>query len=83
MSNLHLEIISPNGVLFKGECHLAVVPSISGDIGFMQGHELVIAAMRQGEVAVYDDKQNLVKSFEVSSGFAEMKDINNLLVLVD
>jgi F-type H+-transporting ATPase subunit epsilon len=83
MSNLNLEIIAPSGVLFKGECHMAVVPSVDGDIGIMHGHEAVIAALRAGTVDIYDEKQNLIKSFEVISGFAEMESLSHLVVLLN
>lgn len=83
MSDLKLEIISPNGVLFSGECHMAVVPSILGEIGVMYGHEAVIAGLRPGQVAVYDDKGVILKSFDVSGGYAEMKGADKLLVVVD
>jgi len=83
MSLLKLEIISPNGVLFKGECYLVTVPSIDGELGVMHGHEAVLAALREGQVVVYDDKQNVVKSFDVQGGFAEMQGTEKLLVLVD
>ncbi len=83
MADLKLEIISPSGVLFKGECHLVVVPSVSGDLGVMRGHEIVIAALREGEVSIFDEKHNLLKSLPIASGFAKMQDEENLLVLVD
>lgn len=83
MSNLKLEIISPAGVIFKGECGMAVVPSISGEIGVMFGYEAFIAALREGQISVYDDKQNLIKSFDIKSGFAEMQSEEKLLVLLD
>lgn len=83
MPALKLEIISPASVLFKGDCAMAVVPSIAGEIGVMHGHEAVIAALREGQIAIYDDKENLVKSFDVKSGFAEMQGEEKLLVLVD
>ena len=85
MADLKLEIVSPTGIIFKGTCSMAVVPSEAGDIGVMHGHEAVIAALRSGEkIAIYDDKQNLVKSIEVTSGgFAEMQGLDRLLVLID
>lgn len=83
MSALKVEIISPSGELLKGSFHMVVVPSVLGDIGVMQGHEVVIVALREGEVSVYDEKQNLVKSFPVKSGFAEVQEGGKLLVLVD
>jgi len=83
MSALNLEIISPNGILFKGECRLAVVPSVEGDLGIMAGHEMVIVSLREGKIDIYDDKETLIKSFEVTTGFAKMQAANDLLVLLD
>lgn len=82
MANLNLEIISPNGVLFKGPCHMAVIPSVEGEMGIMAGHEAVIVNLKAGQVSVYDDKQNLIKTFEVESGFAEQS-AEKLLVLAE
>ncbi len=83
MTTLNVEIISPNGALFQGECHLVVVPSVSGDIGIMHSHEAVIATLREGKIEIFDDKESLVKSFDVKSGFAEMRDLDKLVILVD
>lgn len=80
---LKTEIISPAGELLSGSFHMVVVPSIVGDLGVMQGHEAVIVAMREGEVLVYDEKQNVIQSFSVKSGFAEVQASGKLLVLVD
>ncbi len=82
MAKLKVEITSLKGELFNGSCHLAVVPSKLGDIGFMADHEVVVTALKEGQVTLYDEKQNVVKSFEVKSGFAEMK-VEKLLVLID
>lgn len=83
MANFNLEIISPTGIIFKGECHLAVVPSVSGDIGVMYDHEPVIANLREGKVSIYDSKETLIKEFEVKTGVAEVQDPGKLLVLID
>lgn len=80
---LNIEIISPAGVVFAGKCNLAVVPSQAGDIGVMQDHEAFVAALREGKVAVYNDKQEILKEVEIAGGFAEIHDGANLKVLVD
>ncbi len=79
--SLHLEIISPTGVLFKGVCHMVVIPSVEGNIGIMHGHESIMAALQSGQIAIYDDKQNIIKTFEIESGFAEQS-LEKLLILV-
>lgn len=83
MSNLNLEIISVTGVVFKGQCNMAVVPSVEGDIGVMFGHESLITKLREGQITIYDDKQNIVKQIDVKGGFAEMHAAETLSVLVD
>lgn len=83
MSALNLEIISVQGIIFKGDCNMAVVPSSAGDIGVMYGHEAIIAKLREGQITVYDDKQNILKQIEVKGGYAEMQGANTLMVLLD
>ena len=82
MSALNLEIISAKGTVFNGQCHLTIVPSVDGEIGFMSDHEAVIARLRKGQVIVQDENQNTIKEIEVDSGYAEMCD-NKLIVLLD
>ena len=79
---LNLEVISPEGILFKGQCHMAVVPASTGEIGVMENHEVFVANLGEGNVRVFDEQQNQLHSFAVKSGFAKMQDLNNLLVLV-
>ena len=79
---LQVEIISPEGYLFNGHCHLITIPSVEGEMGLMADHEAVLANLKEGKIAVFDSHQNILKEFSVKSGFAEMFD-NKLLVLVE
>lgn len=83
MSKLNLEIISPEGVIFKGECYMAVVPSAAGEIGVMQNHEALIAALKEGQISIQDDKQNIIKTIDVKGGYAQMHANDKLLILLD
>jgi F0F1-type ATP synthase epsilon subunit len=85
MPNLKLEIVAPTGFLFQGECVLVVVPSAAGDVGIMHGHEAIAASLRkESQIAIYDEKQNLLKTFEAKNGgFANMQDADLLTILVD
>ncbi len=80
---LNVEIISPQGLIFQGQCLMTVVPSFMGDIGVMQGHEAFVAQLREGKVAVYNEENSLVKEIEIKTGTAEIHDGEKLLVLVD
>jgi F-type H+-transporting ATPase subunit epsilon len=83
MADLKVEITSPNGELFNGNCHLAVVPSVLGDIGVMLGHEVVVVSLKEGKILLHDENQKVVNSFDVVGGFAEVQGSGKLLILVD
>lgn len=80
--NLNVEIASPEGLLFKGLCHLAVIPAVSGEIGVMDIHESFITNLKDGEIKIVDDQQNLIKAFNIESGFAEMQN-SKLIILIN
>ena len=83
MADLKIEIISIEGLIFKGSCTIAVVPAISGDLGIMHGHEAIISNLREGEIQLYDDSQNIFKTVDIKGGFAEMQGEEKLLILVN
>ncbi len=83
MSDLKIEIISIEGLIFKGSCHIAVIPSNSGDLGVMFGHEAIISNLGEGEIKLYDNSQNIFKTIPLKGGFAEMQGEEKLLVLIN
>ena len=83
MSALNIEIISVEGIIFRGECLMAVVPSIEGDLGIMQNHEAVMAKLKAGVVKVFDNSQNVIKQIEIAGGYAEMAGADKLIILID
>jgi F-type H+-transporting ATPase subunit epsilon len=83
MADLKIEIISIEGPIFKGSCSIAVVPAISGDLGIMYGHEAIISTLREGEIQLHDDSQNIFKTVVIKGGFAEMQGEEKLLILVN
>ena len=60
-----------------------VIPGSAGDIGVMFDHESIITSLREGKIEIFDDKQNLINSFEVKSGFARSIEEGRLMVLVE
>ena len=79
---LQIEIISPEGYLFKGHCYLVTIPAANGQMGLMADHETVLTSLNKGQVAILDNHNNVLKEYAIESGFAEMFD-NKLLVLID
>jgi F-type H+-transporting ATPase subunit epsilon len=83
MSNLQVEIISITGSLFSGNCQMAVLPTLSGEVGIMQNHESIISLLTEGEIKIYSNENNLENSFKITGGFAEIEDNKKLIVLID
>lgn len=83
MSDLNIEIISKNQIIFRDKGNLAIVPATDGEIGFMRGHELVVSTLNAGEIKVFDKDNKIIISTEVKSGFVEMVNENKLIILVD
>ena len=83
MAKLNIEIISPEGVIFNKSCHMAVVPSKEGEIGFMYGHESVVASLQEGKISIYENQNDVSKTFDVKEGFAEIQDGSKLIILID
>lgn len=84
MAELLVEIISPTGVVFQGNCNMAVVPALSGDIGVMKNHESFIARLQEGQIKVYKTaNSDKFEEYNISGGFAEIDDSGKLLILID
>jgi len=49
---LHVEIVSPERVLYSGEGDMVVARAISGDIAFLPGHAPYVGALNVGPVRV-------------------------------
>ena len=57
---------------FNDDVGTIIVPGKDGDLGVLPGHSQVMSSLRPGRVLVYSEDKNLVKSFFVSGGFAEI-----------
>ena len=79
---LQVEIISPEGYLFRNSCYLITVPASRGEIGFMADHEAFLSNLQKGQIVIFDDKNNILKEYSIESGVAEIS-YNRLLILVD
>lgn len=80
MNNLEIKIVAPQGALYEGRGHMAIVPTISGEIGVMADHESLVTSLIKGEIKILDKEEEIVESIAVDEGFVEIKD-QNLLIL--
>ena len=71
MSNLKLEIYTPNGVLFNGEVTSATLPGAKGLFTVLNNHGAIISSLTKGEIKYVIDEE--IFTIEVLGGFAEVK----------
>jgi len=93
---LSLEIVSPEGDLFKGNVTSVTVPGVDGEFQMLNNHANIVSILAKGNVkiAVPDFKiievgARFVKSdkdqkilLPINSGTLELKD-NKVIILVD
>ena len=72
MAKISFDLVSPENLIFNDEVGMIIVPGKDGDLGILPGHSKVISSLRPGRVMVYSENKNLLKSFFVSGGFAEV-----------
>ena len=72
MATISFDLVSPENLIFNDEVGMIIVPGKDGDLGILPGHSKVMSSLRPGRVMVYGEGKNLLKSFFVSGGFAEV-----------
>ena len=72
MATISFDLVSPENLIFNDEVGMIIVPGKDGDLGILPGHSKVMSSLRPGRVMVYGEGKNLLKSFFVSGGFAEI-----------
>ena len=72
MTQISFDLVSPENLIFNDEVGMIIVPGKDGDLGILPGHSKVMSSLRPGRVMVYGEDKNLLKSFFVSGGFAEI-----------
>ena len=72
MATISFDLVSPENLIFNDEAGMIIVPGKDGDLGVLPGHSKVMSSLRPGRVMVYGEDKNLLKTFFVSGGFAEI-----------
>jgi F-type H+-transporting ATPase subunit epsilon len=72
MATISFDLVSPESLIFNDDVGTIIVPGKDGDLGVLPGHTQVMSSLRPGRVMIYSEDKNLVKSFFVSGGFAEI-----------
>jgi len=73
MKTLHLEIVTPNARVWRGDIRWVTIPASKGDMGVLPGHAPYLGLLNEGRVTVRTatrGQRPLV--FEVTGGCAEV-----------
>ena len=77
---LHVELVSPERLLYEGESSEVLARTVEGEIGFLPGHIPFVGALLPGVVQVYTDSG--IQKIAVHSGFIEVSN-DHLTLLSD
>jgi F-type H+-transporting ATPase subunit epsilon len=80
MNKFVIEILSPQGIVFKGELLSASFPTTSGMITVLPMHANLVTKLRGGEIVITSSSG--VKKIVVSGGFVEVAN-NNVNVVAE
>src|SRR3954471_5862861 len=81
MATFHLDLVSPEKLLFSGEVDQVDVPGLEGDVGWHSGRAPIVSTLRPGIMTVYVGGQ--AQRMVVLGGFAEVSADGKLTVLAD
>lgn len=70
MSKFEIEVLSPQGILFKGDLLSATFPTASGMITVLPRHVNLATKLIAGEIVIRDKEG--IKKFSVTGGFIEV-----------
>jgi F-type H+-transporting ATPase subunit epsilon len=73
MASLSVSLVSAEQEVWSGEASLVVAKTVIGEIGFMAGHEPVLAILAEGEVRITREDGTKVIA-NAQDGFLSMAD---------
>ena len=77
---MQVELVSPEAVLFSGECSQVVTRTVEGDVAFLDYHAPFIGALDIGQTQLWANDG--VVSLAINGGFVEVSG-NSVTILSD
>jgi F-type H+-transporting ATPase subunit epsilon len=77
----HVELVSPERILYSGEADMVVCRAADGEIAFLSNHAPFLGALDEGEVRIYQLDGDVERA-AVHGGFVEVRD-NRVIILSD
>ena len=82
MPNLICDIVTPEVTLASEEAYMVIVPGSEGEMGFLSGHEPLVAVLFEGTVRVHKEKDGEAIGYVVQGGYVEVTG-QKVIVLAD
>ncbi len=77
---MNIVVLTPEEELYSGDIKSVKVPGKNGQFEVLKGHSAIVSSLMEGEVRIYDSKDNTIK-IDIKKGFIEvLKDDISLLV---
>ena len=76
-----VELVTPDGPVFRGEAHMLIVPGAAGEIGVLARHAPLVATLKAGSTRVHLGGNEILE-FATGPGFFKVE-LDRALALVD
>lgn len=77
---LHLQVVSPEKIVFEDEVAQVTVPTVTGEITILPGHVPLVSQLDHGEIVIHTGNKQI--SIAVAGGFLEVSK-NTVSILAD
>lgn len=81
MNTLHLEIVTPEKLIFSEDVDMVVVPGAEGELGILPHHIALFTKIKPGELKI--KKTNKEEYLAVTGGFLDVSGTGNVTILAD
>ena len=83
MASIHLSIVRPDRLVWEGEVHHVILPTVRGELGIWPLHAPEIVALGSGVMRVhFDEDGGETKRIIVMGGYVEVSN-DEMIVLAD
>lgn len=79
MKKIHLEIVTPEKVIFDGEVDEILLPGPDGEIGVLPNHIPLVSLLKPGELKIKNEGR--FDYYSVFGGFVEVRPDSKVVVL--
>ena len=81
MNTIHLEIVTPEGLIFSNDAKMVVLPGADGEFGVLPGHASLVSLLQVGLVDI-ENLDGTHDAVAIDWGYAKI-DEDKISILVD